>query len=143
MLIRIERQPPLPDATLGALLIDGEPVLFTREDPVRSDHVFIPGESALPAGLYNLTLAHSRRFCRRLPLIISTQPTVERRRGSNRLGMFFHPGEDDSPDLGGEILCGMSLEGEAVCRTALAFETLSAMIRAALDRGEAIEVEIN
>jgi len=143
MLLRIERQPSSPDATLGALLVDGRPAVFTREDPLRSDLVFVPGESALPAGLYNLTMAHSRRFCRLLPLIISTQPTVERRRGSNRLGMFFHPGEESDPDLGGEILCGMSLDGTSVCRTAEAFEALSTIIRSALERGEAIEVEIN
>jgi hypothetical protein len=57
--------------------------------------------------------------------------------------MFFHPGEGAGLDLGGEIVLGMALDGEAVVQTGLAFEALSSMIRAALERGEAIEVEIN
>ncbi len=143
MLIRIERTWNSPDATLGLVRVDGAPVCVSREDPVRADRVFIPGETALPVGLYNLTLAHSRRFCRQLPLIVSTEARVERRQGAVRCGMFFHPGEEDGIDLGGEIVLGMTLDGEAVAQTGLAFETLSLMIRAALERGEAIEVEIN
>ncbi len=142
MLIRIERDPPMPEATLGVLLVDGQPLLHSREDPVRADHVFVPGESALPVGLYNLTLAHSRRFVLSLPMIVSTQPRVERRQGSVRCGMFFHPGGTE-PDHGGEILLGKSREGSTVRLTGEAFLEFSAIIRAALDRGEAIEVEIN
>lgn len=142
MLIRIERQPPRPDATIGALLIDGRPCLFTREDPIRTDQVFIPGQAALPTGLYNLRYERSRRFALDLPCIISTEPTVERRRGSNRIGMFFHPG-DPEIDLGGEILLGLSVDGSTVRQTAAAFRTLSGIIRAATDRGEAVEVEIS
>lgn len=141
MLIRIERQPPHPSATLGALLIDGRACLFTREDPIRSDHVFIPGQAALPAGLYNLRYERSRRFGLDLPCIISTEPSVERRRGSNRVGMFFHPGEPEL-DLGGEILLGLAIEGLSLRQTAAGFRTLSGIIRAATDRGEAVEVEI-
>ncbi len=143
MLIRIERNWHAPDATLGFVRVDGEPFGVSREDPVRPDAVFIPGESALPVGLYNLTMAHSRRFCRQLPLIVSTQPRVERRLGAVRCGMFFHPGEEDGIDLGGEIVLGRALDGESVSQTGLAFELLSSMIREALGRGEAIEVEIN
>jgi hypothetical protein len=143
MLIRIERARHLPDATLGALLVDGEPLCVTREDPVRADHVFVPGESALPTGLYNLTLMHSRRFCRLLPVLISTQPRVERRAGAVRCGMFFHPGDDSEPDLGGEIVLGMAVDGAAVTGTGFAFDSLYSMIRDALDRGEAVEAEIN
>jgi hypothetical protein len=143
MLIRIERNWHGPDATFGLVRVDGEPVCVSREDPIRSDHVFIPGESGLPAGLFNLTMAHSRRWCRKLPLVVSTQPRVERRLGAVRCGMFFHPGEGAGLDLGGEIVLGMALDGEAVVQTGLAFEALSSMIRAALERGEAIEVEIN
>lgn len=143
MLLRIERQPPLPEATLGAMLVDGRPLLFTREDPLRGDHVFVAGQTALPAGLYNLKIEWSRRFGMDLPLLVSTEPTVERRRGTNRLGMFIHPGEEWGPDLGGEILLGMSLDGSTVRQTVLAYQGLSTIIRAALDRGEAIEVEIN
>lgn len=143
MLIRIERTWHAPDATLGLVRVDGSPFCVSREDPVRTDHAIIPGESALPKGLYNLTMAHSRRYCRQLPLIVSTQPLVERRLGAVRCGMFFHPGEADGADLGGEIVLGMALDGEAVTQTGFAFDLLSAMIRAALERGDAIEVEIN
>lgn len=143
MLLRIERQPPFPEATLGAMLVDGRPLLFTREDPLRGDHVFVAGQTALPAGLYNLRFEWSRRFAMDLPLLVSTEPTVERRRGTNRLGMFIHPGEEWGPDLGGEILLGLTLDGTAVRQTVLAYQNLHTIIRAALDRGEAIEVEIN
>jgi hypothetical protein len=142
MLIRIERERHLPEATLGVLLIDGQPYFATREDPVRGDQVFVPGESALPPGLYNLTFSYSRRFGLELPLIVSTQPVVERRRSNERLGMRFHPGEPEI-DLGGEILLGKARDGLTVCLTGVAFREFSAIIRAAMDRGEAIEVEIN
>lgn len=143
MLIRIERSTFTPDATLGVLFVNGSRHFVTREDPLRSDAVFVPGETCLPAGLYNLTpKTWSRRFGRDLPLIVSTQPTVERRKGSNRCGMFFHPGEPEL-DLGGEILLGISLNGKAVTQTAEAFAELSAIIGGTLGTKEAIEVEIN
>lgn len=142
MLIRIERRDHLTDSTLGVLLVNGEPICITREDPVRADRVFVPGECALPTGLYNLTVTPSRRFGMDLPLLASTQVAVERRRSSERLGMRIHPGGNEI-DLGGEILLGTVLDGATVHQTADAFQKLSAIIAAALERGEAIEVEIN
>lgn len=65
--------------TMGILYLDGKFLAFTLEDPVREvvtakgwrwrSEYKIPGETAIPSGVYPLMVTQSARFKRRMPLI--------------------------------------------------------------------------
>jgi hypothetical protein len=63
----LTRNPSLAHCTLGDLSMDGDHVCFTLEDVVRE--VKIPGETAIPAGTYEVIITRSARFGRDLPLL--------------------------------------------------------------------------
>lgn len=62
-----------PRCTVGVLRIDGKHHSFTMEDTVRPAGVKVPGETAIPAGLYGVEITWSPKFQRELPLIWNTE----------------------------------------------------------------------
>ena len=62
-----------PDYTLGRLFVDGKQYGYTCEDKDRqledSPGAKIAGQTAIPRGLYRLTLSFSNRFQKVMPLI--------------------------------------------------------------------------
>lgn len=145
MRARIQRsiKQPFADRLLGSLLINGLWQCFTREPPLREDGLFVPGDSALPAGFYNVSLAKSARHGRMLPLLASTRHDGEDRR-CVRIGMFIYPGNSHATtiDREGEIVLGQEQLGKSIARTRLAFEPVLAMFMAAVNEQEAIDMEI-
>ena len=69
MHLRVLREPSTAAATLGILLIDGVFACWTLEDVVRP--VKIPGETAIPAGRYDVRLSLSQRFQKVLPEVLA------------------------------------------------------------------------
>lgn len=57
------------DRTLGVLLANGEHFCHVMEDTVRPQGVKVPGVTAIPAGLYRVTLEKSPKFGRVMPTI--------------------------------------------------------------------------
>lgn len=141
MQIRIHSRERFPEATVATLSIDSIFECFVREGAVRSDRLFIPGESALPVGHYNVSIQHSTRFGRPLPLVASTAPQVGVDRRAFRLGAWIHPGHPRE-ECTGAILLGQEQEGRAVKRTRLAFMAFFDKLVAAKKAGEAIDLEI-
>lgn len=132
MQLKIERWWSRKDATVGSLYVDGTWECYTREEPARKDGLFIAGESALPVGLYNVSIAASRRFGRDVPLLVGTRCPI---------GMQLHPGHPvrDTDDC---VLLGQAQLAHKLERTKLAFEALFAKLLAAIAAGEAIDLEI-
>lgn len=60
MMIVVQRLFVVDGAQLGALYVDGEPECFSLEDEPRE--VKIPGETCIPAGLYELKLRRHGGF---------------------------------------------------------------------------------
>ncbi len=59
-------------ATLSTLLIEGKFFCYCLEDVVRPDGApKVYGQSAIPAGLYDLQVTFSHRFQKLMPLILS------------------------------------------------------------------------
>lgn len=134
------------DATMGAFEIDDVWECFTHEPPVRTDRIFIPGDSALPAGFYNVSIAWSSKYQRDLPLLASTRPKLDTsdpqpERRLARIGMWIHPGHPVQ-DSDGLLLVGQAREGKTIARTKLAFLNLFNKLVGAKTRGEAIDLEI-
>ncbi len=68
MQIQILREPSVNGCTFGQLSIDGVPVCLTLEDEIREvegepvDLWKVKGETAIPSGLYRVTMEYSPKF---------------------------------------------------------------------------------
>ena len=54
-------------STIGELVYKNERIMYTLEDVVREHKIW--GETAIPAGVYEIEVTHSPRFKKPLPLI--------------------------------------------------------------------------
>lgn len=131
MLLKVERKWLSDKATIGLLTIDDANECFTLEDVVRSGPK-VYGETAIPAGTYNVVITPSKRFGRDLPLVESV-PNFE--------GVRIHPG-NTAADTDGCLLVGTSKGADVVFESRKAFDALFTKIKAALDRGEKVTLEI-
>jgi hypothetical protein len=80
--------------TFGTLYIDDLPACYTLEDIERE--IKIPHETAIPTGVYKVTVTYSQRFKRNLPLLLDVP---------NFSGVRIHSG-NTSADTEGCILLG-------------------------------------
>jgi hypothetical protein len=134
MKLRLLRTWPDEACTIGQLLVDGVATCFTLEDVVRppgAPKVF--GETAIPAGTYQVIVTHSPHFGRDLPLLVNV-PDFE--------GVRIHPG-NVAADTEGCILVGMDRLADSIGRSRLAFEPLFGRIAGALAGGEPVSIEIS
>lgn len=124
--------------TIGALFIDGLQGCFTCEDVVREipgapvSAWKVPGETAIPAGTYQVIISHSNRFNRDLPILLNV-PGFE--------GIRIHPG-NTAADTEGCILPGKRIGEDGVLDSRAAFNELFATLEDALDAGETIHIEV-
>lgn len=138
MELLLRRRASLKRATLGELYADGHLACFTLEDIVREipgrpvAEWKIAGETAIPAGRYQVVITHSARFGRELPLLAAVPGFT---------GVRMHPG-NTAADTEGCILVGTQIAGETIVESRSAFASLFARIRQALDNGEQVWLEI-
>lgn len=130
MRLRLIRGPSTTKSTLGELYIDGTFECYTLEDVVRK--VKIPGETAIPAGTYEMIVTMSHRFKQLMPLLVAV-PQFE--------GIRIHPGNTDK-DTRGCILVGQTQSKDFVGRSRPAYQVLLAKLQAALKHGERITIEV-
>lgn len=67
MNLLLERDVLTDKFTLGKLSVNGKQLYFTCEDTVRAEK--IKGETAIPAGNYNVVITYSNRFKKLMPLL--------------------------------------------------------------------------
>lgn len=118
--------------TIGSLYVDGAFECYTLEDVVRPDGVKIYGETAIPKGLYMVSITMSPRFKRELPLLENVKMFS---------GVRIHPG-NDAGDTEGCILVGRGKARDTITESRLAFDGLFAKIKAAQARQELITIEV-
>jgi hypothetical protein len=140
MKMSLQRRASLGGATVGALTIDGVHACYTLEDEVREVpgvpvlNWKIKGSTAIPAGLYHITLELSPRFG---PDTLTINGVV------GFSGVRIHAG-NTSADTEGCILLGTratqaSLVG-GTSREAVALVKL--LVKAAITRGERVTLNI-
>lgn len=117
-------------STIGELFLDERHFCWTLEDVVRD--VKIPGETAIPAGMYKIALTFSHRFKKTLPLLIDV-PDYE--------GVRIHPGNRAS-DTEGCILVGLTKSRDFVASSKVAFAKVYLRIQDAINKGEDVTIEI-
>ena len=132
MKLKLERLQLDPDVTIGSLSVDGEWECWTLEDTVRPPGVKVPGQTAIPAGLYPVEITFSPRFQRDLPLLIGV-PNFD--------GVRIHPG-NTAADTDGCILVGHDRYAKSVGHSRMAFEQLFTKLRVAAIKRESIFLEI-
>ena len=118
--------------THGDWFIDGVWTCFTLEDMVRPAGVKIPGQTAIPYGIYKVIIDMSTRFGR-LMLHILNVPGFD--------GVRVHGG-NTAADTEGCILVGMVRGADGISNCAPALAKIYAAVEAALARGEEVTLEI-
>ena len=83
-------------STIGELVYKNERIMYTLEDVVREHKIW--GETAIPAGVYEIEVTHSPRFKKPLPLI---------KRVEGFKGVRIHSGNYPE-DTEGCLLVGMT-----------------------------------
>ena len=129
MNLRVIREPSTAAATMGILLIDGVFTCWTLEDVVRE--VKIPGETAIPAGRYEVRLSLSQRFQKVLP-----EFTVP-----NFTGIRIHAGNTQA-DTAGCVLVGRVRASDRVEESKLALMNVMEHLRRATTAGDRITISI-
>jgi hypothetical protein len=133
MEIRVFRLQLDPDCTIGAMTVDGAFECWTCEDTVRAPgapKVF--GQTAIPAGRYEVEVTYSPHFNRDLPELADVP---------NFQGVRIHPG-NTAADTEGCILVGQIRQPKGVGSSVLAFNVLFPKIRVARDAGEQVFITI-
>ena len=134
MKLKVERQFFKPDYTIGTLEVDGKYFCDTLEDRVRdlSREKKVPGETAIPAGRYEVIVNISPRFKRKLPRLLNV-PGFD--------GILIHRGNTPE-DTAGCILVGENkVKGKVINSTPYELR-LTEIIERAQAAGEAITIEI-
>lgn len=128
---RLDRRWLAPLDTIGALYLDDVFEAFVLEDVVRAPGVKVPGQTAIPAGRYRLTITPSQRFKEDLPLLVDV-PGFE--------GIRIHAGNTRA-DTEGCLLVGQTLAGTTpgpsfqVLQSRRALNALILKLREGLARG--------
>jgi len=117
-------------STTGILSVNGQFECYTLEDVVRPTKIH--GETAIPAGEYEVVLTMSPRFKRILPLLLNV-PGFD--------GIRIHPGNTDK-DTEGCILVGESQSRDFIGSSRVAFMRLFNKLADAKDAGERITIDI-
>jgi hypothetical protein len=129
MLMQLTRKWVTARSTVGELAIDGKFECFTLEDVVRKEK--IKGETAIPAGTYEIAVTFSNRFQKYMPLLINV-PNFE--------GIRIHSGNTPA-DTEGCILVGETRADDFIGNSRRAFISLFKKIKDAA-RKEKVLIEI-
>jgi hypothetical protein len=124
--LRLERDLFLPSKTMGKLYINDKFECYTLEDTVRNEK--IPAKTAIPKGKYKVILNMSKRFKRKMPLLLNV---------SLFEGIRIHSGNTEN-DTEGCILVGQSRGFKGLSMSRAAFQQLMTK----LEGYKEIEIEI-
>lgn len=134
MKIEVKRRALRPKYTIGSMYIDGTYFCDTLEDRVRDlpREAKVPGQTAIPAGTYTVTVNRSPKFGRDLPRLLNV-PHFD--------GILIHRG-NTAADTSGCILVGENkVVGKVINSTGYEVELVK-RCKQAIARGEAITITI-
>lgn len=131
MIIEVKRTDKNDKRTIGLLYIDDQFSCYTLEDTCRSG-VKIPGETAIPSGVYSVIISHSKRFGKALPEVLDVPGFT---------GIRIHAGNTDK-DTRGCILVGLNRTENRLMQSQMAMDLILPQIQRACDRGETVTLHI-
>ena len=121
--------------TIGKLYVDGQYFCDTLEDRVRdlTKEKKVPGETAIPAGTYNMVVNVSPKFKRMLPRLLNV-PQFD--------GILIHRG-NTAKDSSGCILVGENKVVGKVINSTGYEQNLTDMLLSAQQKGEPLNIEVS
>jgi hypothetical protein len=138
MLLHLARKPSHKGATIGKLAVNGVFACWVCEDEIREvpgqpvEQWKVPGKTAIPAGTYEVVLAHSPRLNRITPRLLDVPGFT---------GILIHPG-NSAEDSHGCLLPGLTPYENTVGQSRAAYYALLDRLEQATKAGEAITIEI-
>lgn len=134
MILTLKRYKSTNGTTLGRLFNGDEFLCYILEDQVRKNQPKVFGETAIPAGTYQITVTMSPHFGRLLPLL-NNVPRFE--------GVRIHSGNTKA-DTEGCLITGttVSPDGMSVFNSRLAFGKVFDVINSALNKKENVVIDI-
>lgn len=132
MQIKINRIFKGAEYTIGRLVLDGKYFCDTLEDRVRTNGEKVRGETAIPAGNYEVILNWSPRFKRALPMVLDV-PGFS--------GVRIHAG-NCAADTEGCVLVGFNQVKGRLVASRPTLERMMEKLLAAVKAGSKIWLEI-
>lgn len=132
MNITVKRKTFTPKSTISEMWLDDQFECYVLEDVVRPRGVKVFGETAIPAGTYNVVITFSNRFQRDMPLLEHV-PNFD--------GIRIHPG-NTAADTHGCLLVGRKMGPDMVMESQLAYKALFPKLQQALGKGDKISLTI-
>lgn len=131
MEITLYREPSVNGCTFGRLFINGTEQCATLEDAVHGGPK-VAGETAIPAGRYQVVISKSKKFGKMLPLLLNV-PNFE--------GIRIHIG-NSKVDTSGCVLVGRLRNGHQLLQSRAALEPLMSILAAAQAKGERMWITV-
>ena len=145
MLLSVNRQIFTKLSTIGNFLINGKLECFTLEDTVREDGKKVYGETAIPAGKYEVTLRKEgtiyEDYCKRFDDIGQERGTLWIRNIPGYEYVLIHIGNYPKDTLGC-ILVGAKMSGNSIQDSTIAYKKIYPIIASALEKGEKVHIEV-
>ena len=135
MKLRVERGLSGTSSTIGKLYVDGVFFAYTLEDidsHLEDGGKKINGETAIPRGSYKVIIDFSNRFQKKMMHVLNV---------TGFEGIRIHAGNTDK-DTEGCILLGKVRSDNAVFNSREAVNALFEKVRAALDAGQEVNLEV-
>lgn len=142
MKLTLNRSKSKLGTTMGVLFVDGAFQCFTLEDEVRTDpdpstpvnEAKVYGQTAIPARIYEITITMSAKFGK-LMLLVNDVPGFT--------GIRIHSGNTAADTLGCILVGQVVTSNTEIVGGSIALPILFAKVKAALDKGEKVFLEIN
>jgi hypothetical protein len=132
MILRLVRTDFTDKETIGEMYVDDVFECFTLEDVFRDLGVKVAGETAIPYGVYDISITYSPRFGRYLPLLLSVP---------NFSGVRIHAGNTHK-DTEGCILVGTTKGKNSIQNSRIAFSKLYNKMVYAKQNGQELNIII-
>jgi hypothetical protein len=130
VILELQRDPTKDGETLGRLSVNGTFECWTLEDEIR-DGPKLKHETCIPPGRYPVTITHSLRFQKKLPLVHGVEGFE---------GIRIHAGNTHK-DTSGCILVGQTKTRD-IGSSIKAMDALQKKIAGALAKGDQVWIEV-
>ena len=135
MELLLEREPSTDSGTFGKLYVNGLFQCYSLEDVDRrleDGGTKIPGETAIPRGVYKVIIDWSNRFKKEMLHVLDVPEFA---------GIRIHAGNTNE-DTEGCVLLGTGRANSRLLNSRAAVDRLFATVEAALDRGDEVTLEV-
>lgn len=140
MNLLLKRRPSTPVCTIGDLYHGDRRLMFFLEDVVRPAGVKVPGQTAIPPGIYEVVMNASPKYLKQYGSPVTTPMLLN---VPNFTGIRIHPGTR-ADDTEGCPMPGLQVapDGKSLLGSGLAYGMFCALVGGAIAAGDRVYLEI-